>query len=268
MATLQRKHQWVIAASIWLLVLVALTIGLFKAIGRRWRALGTLLLLLPLGAMLIWMALWVWPRPATETARAIVHRKNILIVVLSGDLGFHGETRKSMLGLTASGYDVAALDSRTWFHGYDALARDSTRIAQYVMEQQSQTGDQQVIYSGISFGADILPFTLSHFPGQLQQAIIGYALIVPSTTAHFKTDWRAYLDWGAVSRATLPVLGTLPADRLACVYGIEEEESSCPALNDTPARILGLPGGHLLNGNTKLVVAFLTGAFSSHGKAR
>ncbi len=230
---------------------------------RHGRWMSALVIGLPLSALLLWMALWVWPRPTVESFHAHKNRQDTLIVLLSGDLGFHGATRKAAIELVDKGFDLVAVDSRHWFHGFDALQADSRRLATLIASHQQKMGDRRIILSGISFGADILPFTHQYLTPDIQKSIIGYALVVPSNHAYFKTDWHEHLDWGGISRATLPALHKLPLDRLVCVYGIEEDDSVCPLLDTSGARMLGLPGGHLLNGQYHHVVAFLGNAFAT-----
>lgn len=234
-----------------------------RKLSRIWKLSICILLLIPAGGMLVWMALWVWPRPTVEDFHATQHRQNILILLLSGDLGFHGATRKAALELVDQGFDLVAVDSRRWFHGHDNLGKDSDRLGDLITSQMRRTGDQQLILSGISFGADILPFAQPLLPHDLQTQIKGYALVVPSTEAYFETNWQEHLEWGGHTRSTLPPLLALPQDQIACVYGVEEDDSACPVLDENGAHSLGLPGGHLLNGKYAPVVTFLANALGS-----
>ncbi len=189
-------------------------------------------------------------------------RKQVMAVIYSGDGGWRDLDKQIAEVLVAHGVPVVGVDCLRYFWKQrepDEIARDLSNILRTYREQWQTP---QVVLVGYSFGADILPFAFNRLSAEEQAQVVQISLLGPSTTASFQfhvTDWLGVSsDSDAVS--TLPELHRLDHRLLQCVYGDDEEDSACPALQADGVEILKTEGGHHFDGDYhRLAALILTG---------
>jgi type IV secretory pathway VirJ component len=105
-----------------------------------------------------------------------------------------------------------------------------------------------VVLLGYSQGADVLPFIFNRLPVNTQSAIVNVVALSIGTTATFEFHVR---NWVGASgdRPTLPEVQRLAHGPFLCVYGKEDGDALCPALEPSAFRSVQLPGGHHFNGD-------------------
>ena len=176
---------------------------------------------------------------------------DMLAVFISGDGGWAAIDRGVTAELTRAGVYVVGLNSLHYFFKTktpDVTGRDLERI---VRCYTNRTGRREVVLVGYSRGAEILPFMVARLSEDVRRETRLVALLGPGQGAQFKfhvVDW-----WADVHRASdLPVLPeaerfvrTLP---VLCVYGADETDTVCPALEKDGAQAVALTGGHHFDG--------------------
>lgn len=179
-----------------------------------------------------------------------------MAIIVSGDGGWRDIDKKVAGFLAERGIPSVGLDALRYFwreRTPEELARD----LEHLIDQYGQSfGAEQVMLVGYSFGANVLPASLSQMKPAYRQRIVLLSLLAPSPKADFQiavTGWLGFAGEGRggdVADAVLR-LGSLPVQ---CIYGLSEKESACHAL-EGPARagqrieIEGIPGGHHFDGN-------------------
>jgi type IV secretory pathway VirJ component len=104
---------------------------------------------------------------------------------------------------------------------------------------------------GYSFGADVLPFAYNRLPASTQSVISRIALLGLSRTADLEihvTGWLG-VEKHEGSLPTAPELARLPASKVLCFYGADENDTACTTPELAEARIIATPGGHHFDGN-------------------
>lgn len=179
-----------------------------------------------------------------------------LAVIVSGDGGWAGIDRDVGSQLAARGVGVVGLNSLRYFwtrRTPDGAAADLVRI---VRHYTAAWHAPRVLLLGYSRGADVLPFMANRLPPDVRARVALVVLLAPATSVDFEfhlSDWVA----DAARASALPVRPEVEKLRglpILCIYGQDEPDSLCPALDPVAAR-MALPGGHHFGGDYDAIVA-------------
>lgn len=175
---------------------------------------------------------------------------NALVIILSGDGGW-GKTEQGISSdLAAKGVSVVGVNSLHYFwkkRTPDGAAADLERIARHYLTAWRK---DRLVLVGYSFGADVLPFLVTRFPGKLRGAVEGIVLISPSRDAEFQFhigDWFGRTS-SSIPYRTKPEIEKLRGTKIFCFYGEDDTDVLCTELDATLATTVALPGGHRVRG--------------------
>lgn len=170
-------------------------------------------------------------------------------VLLSGDGGWAGLDKEVAAALAARGIPVAGIDSLRYFwraRTPEGLAQDMDRTLRYYA---SQWNKKRALLIGYSQGADVLPFAVNRLPPATREIVGLTALIGISKTASFEFHVSHWLGSGSDGLAVQPETDKLSSVDTLCLYGDDDDESLCPTIGATHARVLPLRGGHHFGGD-------------------
>ena len=102
---------------------------------------------------------------------------------------------------------------------------------------------------GYSFGADTIPFAFPLLPKAVQDRTRVLALLAPGQSTSFQVTISGWLGIGDSGYTIVPAIAALPADRVMCVYGEEDDDSACADQAVRAATIVKTTGGHHFDGN-------------------
>lgn len=181
-----------------------------------------------------------------EASRSV---SNTFAVLLSGDGGWAGIDKEIASVLASRGIPVAGLDSLRYFwtaRTPEGVSHDVDRIIRYYASHW-KTG--RVLLIGYSQGADVLPFAVNRLPRETRALVALTALIGISQSAEFEFHVANWIGAGEDGRPTAPEMARLSAADTLCLYGDDDEDSICPKLKPTNARVVELSGGHHFGGD-------------------
>jgi type IV secretory pathway VirJ component len=186
--------------------------------------------------------------PARGAARTEVGE--LFAVLLTGDGGWAGLDQDLAGELADHGIPVVALNSLKYFwkaREPEGAAHDLVRI---IGAYGAHWGRRQVLLIGYSFGADALPFLYDRLDAGTRRAVVGVALLGVGKNASFEIhvgDWIP--GHGETGPATIPQIERIRDARVLCVYGRDEQDSPCPALEGSGVSVVALGGGHHFDGD-------------------
>lgn len=184
--------------------------------------------------------------PLTEVPASGGPERLQLAVMFSGDGGWALLDRAVTAELAKNGLPVIGWDSLSYFwkaRQPDGVALDLERVLRHYLEAWKK---ERIVLIGFSFGADVLPATVSRLPPDLRDRIDLIALLGLSEHASFEfhiNDWIS----DAAHPNDLPVrpeLDQLSAIKRLCIYGVEDDSSICSQLGDSGVITVRLPGNH------------------------
>jgi type IV secretory pathway VirJ component len=170
-------------------------------------------------------------------------------ILLSGDGGWAGLDKEVAGSLAARGIPVAGMDSLRYFwraRTPQGLAQDLDRMLRYYAFQWKK---ERAILIGYSQGADVLPFAVNRLPDASRDVVALAVLIGVSKTASFEFHVSHWLGSGSDGLPVRPETDQLSSDDTLCLYGDDDDESLCPTIGPTHARVIELKGGHHFGGD-------------------
>lgn len=169
-------------------------------------------------------------------------------VLLSGDGGWAGLDKEVAGALSERGISVAGIDSLRYFWKVRTpagLASDIDRIIRYYAYQWKK---KRVLLIGYSQGADVLPFAINRLPPETRDLVQLNVLIGLGKEASFEFHVS---NWFSSSSGTpiKPETDKLSSSDTLCLFGADDDESLCPTIGTTHARVVNLAGGHHFGGD-------------------
>lgn len=171
-------------------------------------------------------------------------------VMFSGDGGWAGLDKDVAASIAAGGIPVVGVDSLRYFwneRSPDSLARDIARIVGTYTQRWLR---KRVLLIGYSQGADVLPFAINRLDARTRPMLASVVLIGLAERATFEFhvgNWLGIDD--DASLPTAPEMQRIRATKLICIYGEDDEDSTCEAYRGSRVRVVKLPGGHHFDGD-------------------
>lgn len=134
------------------------------------------------------------------------HSDKPLVFYISGDSGFNTFSKSFGDNLHAFGYDVFALDTKTYFWNYKTPKKASHDVEKYIKKQLKGRENQNVILVGFSFGSEVAPFIYNRFTSDLKSKIQKVFIIGPTTTNNFRIQLDEYIGEEEASKQNLLVI--------------------------------------------------------------
>lgn len=187
---------------------------------------------------------------------------------VSGDAGLRfGMGRPVTQALAARGVPVVGISSPVAFHTTRTRAEVDAVLAEGVRRALATPGARRLVLIGQSFGADMLAVAAPDLPAALRPHIAAVLLVVPASTAYFRSDPLGLAYSGAPDARPAPGMRTLDWAPVLCIHGAAERDSLCPALAGTAAERVVLPGGHFLHHDDATLIATILGKLAALGVA-
>lgn len=179
------------------------------------------------------------------------HPGQLMAVIYSGDGGWRDIDKQIGESLAAAGVPVVGVDCLRYFwtkRTPEEVGRDLGRI---IATYTARWHTPRVVLVGYSFGADVLPFAYNRLPDTDRARVVLLSLLGVESRAAFQfsvTGWFGAAP-PADAPAVLPEVQRIPAAKVQCFYGDEEEDTLCrdPAL--AGVEIIRTSGGHHFDGD-------------------
>lgn len=115
---------------------------------------------------------------------ASAHNKP-LVFYISGDGGLNRFSNELCTAINKEGFDVDAMDSKSYFWSQKTPARTAEDISDFLSKKIARRPNQQIVLIGYSFGADVLPYVLNRLPKNIADKIKVSFLLASSGSTDF-----------------------------------------------------------------------------------
>lgn len=191
--------------------------------------------------------------PIKEWA-ASSHDKPLLFYI-SGDGGFNKFSNDLCESLNEKGFDVVALDAKSYFYNKKTPEQTAQDIANYLSKKLNGRASRQVAFIGYSFGADVLPFVLNRLPKNIHDEVIVSFIMASSGSTDFEIHW---LDmFGSNKKRSMDVvneINKLQNTRIVIINASDDKNLDIKRISLNKFTLVVLPGGHHFDGDTEEIV--------------
>ncbi|MGE0584308.1 MAG: virulence factor family protein [Flavobacteriaceae bacterium] len=172
-----------------------------------------------------------------------------LAVIWSGDGGWRDIDKEIGEKMASDGYGVVGLDTLRYFWSEKDPKQFGADLARIVARYLARWDLHDTTLVGYSFGADTLPFAWQYLPAGIQSSVRAIVLLSPETSTGFSISVTGWLGLQSGDHDVVDAVAKLPAGKVHCLYGKDEDDSACtsPALSKT--NVLALDGGHHFDGD-------------------
>ncbi|MEO7119928.1 MAG: AcvB/VirJ family lysyl-phosphatidylglycerol hydrolase [Ginsengibacter sp.] len=183
---------------------------------------------------------------------------NPLIFYLSGDGGLNNFSTTLCESLSKKGYDVIALNSKSYFWDRKTPEQTTTDITSCLNSKLQGRKNQQIVLIGYSFGADVVPFILNRLPKNLDDKIIVSYLMASSGSTDFEIHWEDIFGGNAKrSMDVVTELNKLGDDKIVLISGSGDHTLVLDKITLKKYTHEVLPGGHHFDGNINEIVSVI-----------
>lgn len=172
----------------------------------------------------------------------------VMAMFWSGDGGWAGIDKEVASALNAKGISVVGVDSLRYFWAErtpEGIARDIEKIARHYLTVWHK---QKLLLVGYSQGADVLPFAINRLAPDVKNRVALAAAMGLSDHAVFEFQVTNWVSDNNDGPETLPEVRKITGLPFLCVYGEQEDDTICPKLEGSNAKVVKLPGGHHFDG--------------------
>ncbi len=184
--------------------------------------------------------------------------EDTVAIFYSGDGGWREIDQRIAARLNKGGVPVVGVDALRYFWSEKSPEETANDLSTIIAHYRKRLGVSRIVLIGYSFGANILPKVYGLLPEEERQPVSLLSLLALSRQADFEIAITGWLGAAGTGRAGDPVdhLKTVEATKIQCVYGLQEADSGCPALEPRVkdgVQLIARPGGHHFDENYERV---------------
>lgn len=190
------------------------------------------------------------------------HSNKPIIFYISGDSGFNTFSKGIGENLHAFGYDVFALDTKSYFWEHKTPEKTSRDVEKFIKKELKGRKNKEVILVGFSFGSEVAPFIYNRFSVDLKSKIQQVFIIGPTTTNNFQTKIGDYISGDqtkAVNLLVIPEINKMQNVPVTVVLS-DDEFTAFPykeIILGSNYHMKHLNGDHHYGGNTQMLADFI-----------
>jgi type IV secretory pathway VirJ component len=177
-----------------------------------------------------------------------------LVFYISGDGGLNRFSNELCTAINKEGFDVDAMDSKSYFWSQKTPARTAEDISDFLSKKIARRPNQQIVLIGYSFGADVLPFVLNRLPKNIADKIKVSFLMASSGS----TDFVIHIAdlFGSGRRRGMDVLSEVNkiSNQKIVILNSSDDKQLDPGKITIKHITEVLPGGHHFDGDIDEIV--------------
>lgn len=188
----------------------------------------------------------------------VIPQHDTMAILYSGDGGWRDINQRLSARLKENGVPVIGVDALRYFWSEKTPEETAADLSEIIAHYRKRLGVSKVVLVGYSFGANILPKVYGLLPDQDRRSVTLLSLLALSHQADFEIAVSGWLGAAGSGKHGDPVdhLAAVDPSRIQCVYGLEEEDTACPALSPRVkdgVDLIARPGGHHFDENYELI---------------
>lgn len=210
-----------------------------------------IVLLLILSTPLLYMSTAVAQNFPVQEWTAVAHDKPVIFYI-TGDGGFNKFSTGLCESLNKKGYDVFALNTKSYFWDKKTPEQTASDVNNYLIKKLAGRKNQQVVLLGYSFGADVLPFVIKRLSKNIHEKVLVSFLMASSGSTDFEIHWSDI--FGGNKKRSMDVvteINKLTNDKIVIISGSDDGNLAVNKITLKRYTHEVLPGGHHFDGDTE-----------------
>ena len=178
-----------------------------------------------------------------------------LIFYISGDGGMNNFSTSLCENLHDKGFDVVALNSRSYFYNKKTPDQTAADVNSFLSKKLTGRKNQQIVFIGYSFGADVVPFILNRLPKETDDKVLVSFLMASSGSTDFEIHWADI--FGGTTKRSMDVvseINKLTDEKVVIISGSDDKTLAVNRITLKRFTREVLPGGHHFDGDTGQIV--------------
>lgn len=168
-----------------------------------------------------------------------------LLFYISGDGGLNKFSTGLCESLNHNGFDVVALNSKSYFYNKKTPDQTTQDISNYLTKKLAGRTNPKIVFIGYSFGADVLPFVLNRLPKNISDEVDVSFIMASSGNTDFEIHW---LDmFGINKKRSMDVvneINRLRNTRIVIINASDDKNLDIKRISLNKFTLVVLPGGH------------------------
>jgi len=178
-----------------------------------------------------------------------------LLFYISGDGGLNKFSTGLCESLNRNGFDVVALNSKSYFYNKKTPQQTTEDIANYLTKKLNGRANTQVAFIGYSFGADVLPFVLNRLPKNISDETDISFIMASSGSTDFEIHWLDMLGSGRKrSMDVVSEINRIQNKKIVIITASDDRNLDIKRISLNKFTLVVLPGGHHFDGDTDEIV--------------
>ncbi len=175
---------------------------------------------------------------------ASVHDKPLLFYI-SGDGGLNKFSTGLCESFNQKGFDVVALNSRSYFYDKKTPEETAKDISDYLSGKLAGRANSKIVFIGYSFGADVLPFVLNRLSKNIAEKVEISFIMASSGSTDFEIHWLDMLGNGKKrSLGVVSEINKLQNEKIVIITGSDDNNLDIKQISLDKYTLVVLPGGH------------------------
>jgi type IV secretory pathway VirJ component len=176
-----------------------------------------------------------------------------VLFYITGDGGWNRFSNAFVQTLNKKGYAVVGLNAREYFWHKKTAQETANALSLIIAGQMKGRKSKSFVLIGYSFGADVMPFVVTHSGrdtiANLQQVV----LMSPSTKTDFEVHLSGMMGLGTSSGESVPAEVNKISKPVLFVFGNKENDFPLKDVHIKNYKTVILPGGHHYDGDPAAV---------------
>ncbi|MEO6813280.1 MAG: AcvB/VirJ family lysyl-phosphatidylglycerol hydrolase [Ginsengibacter sp.] len=181
---------------------------------------------------------------------ASAHNKP-LIFYISGDGGFNKFSTSLCQSLNDKGFDVVALNAKSYFWDKKTPVQTAIDIDNYLNKKIAGRQNQQIAFIGYSFGADVLPFILNRVSKYIHDKVLVSVIMGSSGSTDFEIHFSDMFSSSKKrSMDVISEINKITDGKLIILSGGDDQDLNLKKITYQKYTSEVIPGGHHFDGDT------------------
>lgn len=201
------------------------------------------------------------PMPVIEVPSNVVN--DTVTLFYSGDGGWRDLDMKVAIEMAKRGYPVVGIDTMRYYWQHKSPEQSSEDLVELMQLYRQKWAAKHFVLAGYSFGADVLSALYNRLPPSDQNDVQAIILLALARSGNFEIEVEGWLGKTGEEALIAPELSRLPQQKVLCVFGEEEQDTSGCTLPEARGENVQLAGGHHFDENYPVLAERLISAIKA-----